>query len=127
MHAAHQQDSHDVPRESCNKFVSDGVVGAFARLVRSRARRSMRWKYLSAELLVRSHARCVRGPVSGVVVVVVVVVVVGGAFARPVPSRARQRGCYWCVRAPGAFARPVAFMTGQGDKRPSCSGLKPRR
>jgi hypothetical protein len=53
--------------------------------------------------------------------------VVGGAFARPVRSRARQRGCYWCVRAPGAFARPGAFMTGQGDKRASCRGLKPRR
>ena len=67
MHAARQQDSHDVPRETCNKLVSDGVVGAFARLVRSRARRPMRWEYLSAVLLllllvVRSRARCVRAP-----------------------------------------------------------------
>ena len=89
MHAARQQDSHDVPRETCNKLVSDGVVGAFARLVRSRARRPMRWEYLSAVLLllllllvVRSRARCVRAPVSGVVI---------GAFARPVRSRAPVR------------------------------------
>ena len=68
-------------------------------------------------LVVHTCARCVRAPVSGVVV--------GGAFVRPVRSCARQRGCYWCVCALGAFACPGAFMTAQRDKR-TCRGLKPR-
>ena len=92
------------------------VPGAFGRL----SAVAMGVISLSAVLLlVRSRARCVRAPVSGVVV--------GGAFVRPVRSRACQRGCYWCVRAPGAFARPGVFMTAQSDKRTSCRGLKPRR
>jgi len=37
--------------------------------------------------------------------------VVVGALARPVRPRARQRRwCWWCIRAPGAVARPSAGL-----------------